>query len=215
MKGLMLKDFKLLKMQKKFIILILVLAVFMIVSSKDISFAIGYLTFLLPFFAISTISYDEFDNGNAFLFSLPISRKGYALEKYCFTFILGGIALILGAIMSICYGIFTDMSKGLDLIYSALVAFCAMSVFISVMLPIQLKYGGEKGRIVIFAISGGVAVLGFLGYKFLPLDKIFVFFEMMITDYLWLLILSAILCVALIVFISIQISIKIMKNKQF
>ena len=33
---------------------------------------------------MSSISYDEFDNGNAFLFSLPITRKDYVLEKYIF-----------------------------------------------------------------------------------------------------------------------------------
>lgn len=51
-------------------------------------------------FSLSTISYDEFDNGNAFLFSLPITRKGYVIEKYIFGIMLGVISLILSTIIA-------------------------------------------------------------------------------------------------------------------
>ena len=53
------------------------------------TFAIGFLTFVMSLFSVSSISYDEFDNGNAFLFSLPITRTTYVVEKYCFGLILG------------------------------------------------------------------------------------------------------------------------------
>ena len=53
----------------------------MIIVSPGTSFPIGFLGFVGALFSLSSISYDEFDNGNAFLFSLPITRKDYVLDK--------------------------------------------------------------------------------------------------------------------------------------
>ena len=91
MKGLLIKDFKLLKVQKNSFLLILCIAIGMEIftNSTSSSFIIGYLSFVATLFTLSSISYDEFDNGNAFLFSLPITRKSYVIEKYGFGMIMG------------------------------------------------------------------------------------------------------------------------------
>ena len=87
MKGLIIKDFKLLMMQKSFFVTLTIVAIFFGITTDSI-FVIGFLTMICSMFALSTISYDEFDNGNAFLFSLPITRKGYVIEKYIFAIML-------------------------------------------------------------------------------------------------------------------------------
>lgn len=81
MKGLLIKDFKLLKGQKNFFMAITAISIIMIIVSPGTSFPIGLLGFVGALFSLSSISYDEFDNGNAFLFSLPITRKDYVLEN--------------------------------------------------------------------------------------------------------------------------------------
>lgn len=81
MKGLLVKDFSLMKMQKNFFITILGIAAFMTVFLKNISFPMGFLPMVISLFTLSTISYDEFDNGNAFLFTFPITRKTYVTEN--------------------------------------------------------------------------------------------------------------------------------------
>ena len=73
MKGLLIKDFKLLKGQKNFFMAITAISIIMIIVSPGTSFPIGFLGFVGALFSLSSISYDEFDNGNAFLFSLPIT----------------------------------------------------------------------------------------------------------------------------------------------
>ena len=88
MKGLFIKDLRLMMMQKRFFIMILLIAISMVAVTGDISFIVGYLTFICPLFCISTISYDEFDNGYAFLFTLPIQKKDYVKEKYAFALTL-------------------------------------------------------------------------------------------------------------------------------
>ena len=96
MKGLFVKDIELMKQQKQFFILVVVMEVILnLAGSGSVSFATGYFTIVTAIFAITTISYDEFDNGLAFLMTLPhysisiIRGRGiddnamkYLLEKY-------------------------------------------------------------------------------------------------------------------------------------
>ena len=84
MKGLLIKDFRLMKVQKNFLTLITVIGVFMALFSENVSYTIGFISFIFSLFSISSISYAELDNGNDFLFSLPFTRKTYTIEKYCF-----------------------------------------------------------------------------------------------------------------------------------
>ncbi len=70
--------------------------------SDSLSVPIGFATF--PLFTLSTISYDEFDNGNAFLFSLPITRAGYVVEKYCFALILALSAWTISTLLVVIAG---------------------------------------------------------------------------------------------------------------
>ena len=81
MKGLLIKDFKLVMIQKYALLVIVGVMSLMTFKSDNRVFAIAYMTFVGTLFALSTISYDEADNGNAFLFALPISRRGYVAEK--------------------------------------------------------------------------------------------------------------------------------------
>lgn len=99
MKGLLIKDFKLMKMQKNFFLMMIAIVIAISFFQNEISFPLGFLPFVISLFSLSTISYDEFDNGNAFLFSLPISRKDYVKEKYLLSFLLGFGALILGLLI--------------------------------------------------------------------------------------------------------------------
>ena len=83
MKGLFVKDIELMKQQKQFFILVVVMEVILnLAGSGSVSFATGYFTIVTAIFAITTISYDEFDNGMAYLMALPSSKKDYILSKY-------------------------------------------------------------------------------------------------------------------------------------
>ena len=73
MKGLLIKDFKLLKGQKNFFMAITAISIIMIIVSPGTSFPIGFLGFVGALFSLSSISYDEFDNGNAFSNSAPLT----------------------------------------------------------------------------------------------------------------------------------------------
>lgn len=88
MRGLLTKDFLTIKNQGKSMILILAIGIIMIISGMNKTFVIGYLTFIASTFAISTLSYDEYDHGYPYIFILPIERKEYVVEKYLFSAML-------------------------------------------------------------------------------------------------------------------------------
>lgn len=160
MKGLLIKDFKLMKMQKRFFLLILLVGVVITFSSYDVAFTTGFMAFVSSLFSISSISYDEFDNGNAFLFSLPISRRTYAVEKYIFGAILGCCAWVLAMIIAISVGFLKGIHPDAETWFSAFLILSMMFVILALMLPFQLKFGGERGRIVLLLVIGGLAPNG-------------------------------------------------------
>lgn len=165
MKGLLIKDFKLMKGQKNFFLLVFVVALGMVVFTQNTLFVIGYMAFIAAMFTLSSISYDEFDNGNAFLFALPITRKGYVAEKYCFGLIIGGSAWLLATLIVMIAGSIRHTNGIEETLITAFIILSMMFILLAVMLPFQLKFGGEKGRIAIIGVFGGISVLGILIVK--------------------------------------------------
>ena len=51
------------------------MGVLLLLSGVEISFILPYMASVMTSVAISTISYDSMDNGNSFLFTLPVRRK--------------------------------------------------------------------------------------------------------------------------------------------
>ena len=64
MKGMLIKDFRLLKNQgKSLLLMLLVVAIFMnFITDVGPAFIVGYITIIFSLFTATTISYDEFDN---------------------------------------------------------------------------------------------------------------------------------------------------------
>lgn len=218
MKGLLIKDFKLMTTQKNFFVIILLIAIGMISFTEDVSFPIGFLTFVLSMFTLSTISYDEFDNGYAFLFTLPITRVSYVLEKYCLGFLLG----IGSWLLVTCLGIISSMVRNntslTEVWQIAALILPIMIIIQSVMIPVQLKFGGEKGRIAIIGAVGFLLVAGILILKgaklFFNVDLIAQLNTLPIVSFGMLLLITLTIAFLLLA-LSVRISISVMKKKQF
>lgn len=153
MRGLLLMDFKFLKRQTKFLIIVGLL-VFVFLFNKDMSsFGVAYATMLFGIFAVNSIYYDEANNGNVFLFTLPFSRKEYVFSKYLFGMIMGGGAWILSNLIGIGYlsmantGINIAEWFAINVVYLIL-----LLVMLSFMFPIQFKFGMEKSRLVMIIL---------------------------------------------------------------
>lgn len=213
MKGLLVKDFKLMKVQRNFFFLLIAIFIAYAIVYDDVTFMIGFVTFGMSMFTLSTISYDEFDNGSAFLFTLPISRKSYAEEKYVFALLLS-----LGSwVITVLLAIVLTKSPASETLVPAVIIFIAVLVLQAVMLPIQIKFGGEKGRIALIAVVSLLALVCIGIGKLLEMLGVDIFTAL---DHLpsvstGVLLIIAAAVVAAILLISMRISIAIMNKKEF
>lgn len=159
MKGLFVKDLKLMLLQKNYFLLILAIVIGMNIFSDDTTFPLGFLCFSALLLTISTISYDDFDHGHAFLLTLPVTRSHYVIEKYLLGLISEGLAWILGSVLGIAAVVFKGSIPAADFIMSSLLLLPFPVLFLAVMLPFQLKFGGDKGRIAMIGTFGALAVI--------------------------------------------------------
>ena len=157
MKGLLIKDYKLMLGQKSFLGMAALMAVLYLIIYKDPIVAVVFITVMCTMFTVSTLSYDEYENGMAYLFTLPISRNTYVLEKYAFALvncIVTGVIKVRGLAISQ-----SDM-------YSGLAGACFVSIImISYMIPLYIKFGIEKSRIVSVSGMAAIFLILYLGIK--------------------------------------------------
>lgn len=217
MKGLLIKDLLLLKNQQRFFLLILFMSVGMLLAGVNSLFVINYITLIITMFTLSSISYDEFDNGYAFLFTLPITRNQYAAEKYVFGFVTGGSACIIVTVIALIMNFVRGGAGTLELLITALLYLFMSLLFMVVVVPVQLKFGTEKGRIVLIFIIGIIFAAGFIvvkAAKTFQLDLSTVVAAL--TSFAAGPVIIVLLLISLAaVFGSYLISVNIMKKKQF
>lgn len=162
MKGLLLKDMLILKNQKKTMLMIVILGIALSLTMQ-ITSVIVYFMMLGCMLALGTFAYDEMDNGYSFLFTLPVSRKTYVREKYLFMITWVLICAIFGII---CCGILVLTGLGKlengwsDIPEYTLSMLTVILLIIAVSVPLRVKFGSERSRIVIYIIVGAGLLLG-------------------------------------------------------
>ena len=217
MKGLLIKDLKLMKSTRNSLALVLLIALGMSTYISDISFIITYLAIIGITFATGTISYDEFDNGSAFLFTLPVSRRGYVIEKYLFSLLMSLGGWLIGTVIAIGVGTAKGTMASEEGIMVALMLLPMVLCLAAFLLPMRLKFEGEKSRIVMIIVMGGFLLVAVMVAKLakglgIDLDTLGERIPEMSA--------GAGIAVALgigiaLLLISCQISIKIMEHKEF
>lgn len=166
MKGLLIKDLKLIKNNmRNSVIMIILMAGGMGAYMNNTTFLIVYLALVGTMFVSSTISYDEFDNGFSFLLSLPVTRRGYVAEKYIFGLCMGCSGWLIGTIISVTAGAVRQTMMPADTLMAALVLLPVDLILLSVMIPAYLKFGIEKSRFVMIGVMALLAVLMIVGAK--------------------------------------------------
>ena len=216
MRGLLVKDIALMRNQMKSFAVILAAAVIMMVANDNVALPVAYVCMVFAMFGINSISYDEFDNGYSFLFTLPFKRRQYVLSKYVFSL----LSVLTGAVIAFVFmvavlafrGEMHTLTEQIDFMigYSA-----GAMVFLSILLPIHLKYGAEKSRIALIVIAAVVVAMAFLLEKipmnfdvFVLLVKIEHMNDALISG------IVTLVCVCIVV-MSYLISCRVMEKKEF
>lgn len=161
MKALFLKDLYALKESRMLLVLTVFLALVM-GCMGNIAFVQSYVAAISAVLVLNVINYDELDNGYSFLFTLPISRRQYVMEKYGFglTTAFAGWCAIL--ILSKLASLFSTESLGMAGWMVSVCVLFAMLLMQALLIPVQIRFGGQKGKIAIllvFAASFGCAML--------------------------------------------------------
>lgn len=217
MLGLIEKDMRLTFARKQTLLIFFIMAVVMGIS-MDGSFIIEYLTMLAAIISIGTISFDEYDNGFAFLMTLPFDRKTYVREKYLFCLMMSAAAWCIGAVLYFIGNTVRRSEVNLMEELPMLIAFIpVMYLSSAIMIPVQLKYGSEKSRIALFILFGCIAVLIFGVKPFFsgtenPITGLIQTIENLSPA---IVLLTVIAVCALASCVSYMLSIRIMEKKEF
>lgn len=157
MKGLLIKDVLLTtKVQGKVFGALILFAIVMTFTTENTFFIVSYLTFICSIFSINAIAYDEFGNGYSFLFTLPVDVKNYVTSKYIFSVIMtvasAVISFLIASVVSVVKGKGGEIAEyGIPTLGIVALVF----VYLAILIPLELKFGSEKSRMLIFGVIGG------------------------------------------------------------
>lgn len=157
-KGLIIKDFQLMKSQMKFFFFLMIGYGVLMVSSLNMVYFVGYIAILCSYLVVGTFGYDAFENGYAYLFTLPISKKDYVVEKFVFGTLLTTIPFLAVSVFSWA----VLVVQGSEMRFGEYCLSVAMSIplaflMLALEIPLQIKFGQEKSRIVSIVLIGGMS----------------------------------------------------------
>lgn len=155
MKGLLIKDYKIILHNKKMFIILLVVQLLALQNYDGYSFLIGYNTMIFVLIVLNTISMDEYYKSSPFLMTMPVKRETYVTEKYA---LMLGFSF-LGAMLTTTLCILLHREMIQVLLLEGITIYIILALFQLLMLPIQLKFGGEKGRIVLIGLLACITVI--------------------------------------------------------
>lgn len=210
MKGLIKKDFLLVKSNIKVLVVLFIVFGFMTFNGQmDISFVLPFMSVVIM---MSTFSYDTYNKWDAYVIALPDGRKNSIKSKYIATIILLLIITIGVAVITTITIYIKENTLGLkDVLQMSLTMLSATIIVQSIIYPVIYKFGLEKARIGIFV---GVFGLGFLVnliskyVDFKPILEHLYFFN----NYLFFILPIVII---IILYVSYTISKKIYQKKEF
>lgn len=143
-----------------------------------------------------------------FVFTAPISRNTYVLSKYVFAFMLSLLALISSLL------IFYKDFQSLEIAFIvAVTAFALPVILSSIQIPLLIKYGAERGRIIMvimYFFLFGISSL--IGEKY---EEIIKSIQMQSQSHPFLAAGVLFLAAMFIFCISVSVCTSIVKNKEY
>ena len=213
MRVLLAKDIRLFRSMKNVVLIyVAMIAASIIFGQKQMGvMLINLCVVMFTYLSMSTMSYDDFDNGMEFILTLPTSKKIYAIEKYVLAVITLVVMSIVGAGLLVALGLEFNAAI-LDIAPMAVIAI----VLVSINLPLTLKFGSEKTKMLTMILFMGLgSLVGTLGTS--NLNEILnsdLVKKIMSLGKLQLGIGIGLMAI-IILFVSYCISIKISENKEY
>lgn len=210
MKGLLIKDFIGMKEQAKAELIMFGLFIVMGIVFKNMM----YITMVVGIrglnILLTSVSYDEMTKWNQYSLTMPIERKDIVLSKYLFSF-LNILLSTLVAIITIFIALYKRTSiTATEILVTNYTIFAFITTMNILLLPIIFKYGVEKARTAILVMFGLiVALVGGVLYFIAKPDPLSL--DRIIKN----IVVVSPFVLALMYFISIKTSIKIVESKDY
>lgn len=218
MKGLLIKDWKLMKNNAMFILMIIFVSIACAAGLKNAFFSLGYATALISIFSVNTIAYDEYDNGMPHLFSLPISKKIYVQEKYIFAILISVVGLTISTIISVVVSLLLGEHYAME----EWIGILSLSMFFVVLIqvvimPTRIRFDAEKHKMAMLVVCGAMAAVvggAFAIAEACGLD-VESFFDGIFFTKEWVTFASVLILGAVFMWISYKLSLKFMEKREF
>ena len=216
MKGLILKDLYNAMTQGKALLFMVVIFGVCFANAAE-----GTLIIMCTIYAavlvINNMALDEMCAWETFALTMPVTRRQLALSKYVISVIYAFGGTLLGAIMTVVLRVAGFGGGGAPLGSILVITGVGMAIsalFIAVLIPVNFKFGIQKGRFVLLSIAaliggGGVLLSGSRGTRIMAAIGTFGEINGMLAA------LIAAAAVAVILVVSFGISVKIMEKKEF
>lgn len=167
MKGLWIKDLLMLKKQWKLFALFMLITVFNGYANQSVDIVFMLMSFFFVTVATTTILYDQENQGFTYLFTLPIKKMKYVIQKELLIIVLILTSIIMSlffvGVMILSQNNFTISGEKLILLSSVALLFGCLTG--SILTPLYLKFGSEQARLVVLILMGTIFGGGFLAQK--------------------------------------------------
>ena len=164
MKGLILKDICNQLGQLKAFAMVLIIFIVCFAQSSE-----GTLTIMCAVYAtvmvISNLAMDENSQWDIFALTMPVTRGQLVLVKYIVAMLYALLGIVVGTAATLVIRIFgfgSGEAGFMELMEIAVIGIVIAAIFISVLIPVDFKYGVQKGRLVLFAVAGFIGGGGVL-----------------------------------------------------
>lgn len=156
MKGLLVKDFLGMRsyMLTCFAIMLVLLVFINLGGAQDAAgFTVGCCALLGGMMAPASFTYDNQSGWDKYVLSLPYTKKQVVLSKYLLGLLTMGISAAAGVLLNLLFAALGIAAFGTDSLQIAVAIICGTAIVIGITMPLIYKFGTEKGRFVVIAIS--------------------------------------------------------------
>ena len=117
---------------------------------------------------ISNLAMDESCQWDIFALTMPVTRRQLVLAKYIVAIFYALLGIVVGTVATLAirlFGISSGEATLWELLQISLIGIVIAAIFIALLLPVDFKYGVQKGRLVLFGVAafiggGGVLLSG-------------------------------------------------------
>lgn len=165
MKGLLVKDLRLM-FTTKLVFVVIIMALLMSIFATDAPYILVLVGSLFSVSLVAmTCGNDEMNNVKAYLLTLPTSRRDYVIEKYLLTIVMMIISNVV--MLTICLALAFKLGEPIDRLEIAInlgIGTIIGNVMAAAVLMLSIVFNSRIYRLVV-AIIGGAVFLFAIGVK--------------------------------------------------